>query len=370
MRVEPRSLATSYSMSATFDEISGRLIPPLVPPAAFAAVQCVAARLPAALSDRFFFECRLAADDPRVDLIAGVNRQRTTLLDESSPTGLMRPLRAHAEWQRIAALAREWRRPASVLSRALDQIWVEFDVPSLVPSLFLSFTPASGDLAFEAIAAGVRLVAGGRTTAVQIHRLRTCVERLPPGAVVKYLGLMLPRPSPAVRVCLSRVSGDGLDRCLRDVGWTGSLPAIADLMRHMADVPSGAAVPRIGLVHLDVADRVLPQLGIEYVFEPRRQLDGGLEERAILDRLVALGLCSSAKRDALVDWPGHSIAELSHEMWPSILVRRLHCVKVVHGDGGTASVKAYLGLNTIPRRRGKGVSHVSRAAQAADGAAA
>ena len=70
-------------------------------------------------------------------------------------------------------------------------------------------------------------------------------------------------------------------------------------------------------------------------------LSGSLAERAFLEALVARGLCSRAKCDALLAWPGVRSERLAHELWPSHVGRWVNHVKVVCGDAEPRA-KAYL----------------------------
>jgi hypothetical protein len=65
-------------------------------------------------------------------------------------------------------------------------------------------------------------------------------------------------------------------------------------------------------------------------------------EQAFLDHLVKCGLCLPERRDALLAWPGYEVRTLRHELWPSWLIRRVNCVKLVHEPDREAQAKAYL----------------------------
>jgi hypothetical protein len=105
------------------------------------------------------------------------------------------------------------------------------------------------------------------------------------------------------------------------------------------------------LLHLDVAGDVGHRVGIEYVFSRSEQLRGHVAETGFLDHLEALGLCSPAKRSGLSAWAGYSTERLPHELWQSLLVRRLNHVKLVLSPDAPPQAKAYLSFHHVPRTR-------------------
>jgi hypothetical protein len=98
----------------------------------------------------------------------------------------------------------------------------------------------------------------------------------------------------------------------------------------------------IGMGHVDVGAETSPRLGFEYTFDRRSQRRGRVRESALLDALVARDLCSPAKADALHRWPGWERGVLPHELWESVLFRRVNCVKAVVLDDRVAEAKGYL----------------------------
>ena len=97
------------------------------------------------------------------------------------------------------------------------------------------------------------------------------------------------------------------------------------------------------MAHLDFAGgSTLPCVGVELTLGRREQLRGTIAEAAFLDRLVGLDLCTAEKRRALDAWPGHTVGVLPHELWRSVLARRVNCVKLVHVPGEAPRVKGYL----------------------------
>jgi hypothetical protein len=110
------------------------------------------------------------------------------------------------------------------------------------------------------------------------------------------------------------------------------------------------------MLHVDVAGAPLPRAGVELALAREPQVRGRLVETAFLSRLVETGLCTPGRRDALLAWPGTRRCTLPHELWESVMVRRVNCVKLVSGPQGVEA-KAYLLACSLPapaRRAGDG----------------
>jgi hypothetical protein len=265
------------------------------------------------------------------------------------------PVPAHPAWDRVAELARRWAEPDAALARAVESVWLELDldrpagdeVP--VPGVFVDFLDAGitggEDLDAAARLAGEALapLLGGRLPDAAARRLRACIAALPAGAFVIYLGVMLSRPAAAaaVRLCVMGVEGRGaLASFLGAAEWPGPAGDVIEDAVALAQADGAGAA----MVHLDLLPDggVAPALGLEFTFARRPQLEGRIAERGLLDALVARGLCDPGKRDALAAWPGYRVETLPHELWPSLVVRRLNHVKVVCTPAGVVDAKAYL----------------------------
>ena len=153
------------------------------------------------------------------------------------------------------------------------------------------------------------------------------------------IGVLLPRDASTIRLCVLGLRGAELGVYLESIAWPGCLVSVDRVRRALAGPDGGG--PILSLVHLDVRGAVLPRVGIEYRFARRPQVRGIVQERPFFDRLVELGLCTIAKRDAVLAWPGIAADVLRHERWPSVVGRRLNHVKIVH-DGRRLLAKAYL----------------------------
>jgi hypothetical protein len=84
-------------------------------------------------------------------------------------------------------------------------------------------------------------------------------------------------------------------------------------------------------------------MGIEYLLSTRAQRRGRLGERPLLEALAAAG-CDRARLEALDRWPGRALCTLPHELWPSLVLRRVNHLKLVYEGQTVSAVKAYLSV--------------------------
>lgn len=242
-----------------------------------------------------------------------------------------------------------WAGAHAGLSRAVAEVWLEFDAPDAaagdhlpVPCVFLAFPRAArpADLC-GLIADSFALLRGAPFTTQAIDGLTHAIACLPDRAGVAYAGVMCSRDLDSVRLCLSNVTRDGVIRYLEAIGWPGSTSALADWMRALACPSVPDPIGSIALLHVDVGARTGPRAGAEICFDRSHQLRATTRERDLLDRLCALGLSTTAKRDAMLQWPGHAAVRFAHEVGDSLVVRRINGIKLVF-VGASIEAKTYL----------------------------
>ncbi|GJG89791.1 hypothetical protein tb265_49720 [Gemmatimonadetes bacterium T265] len=340
------------SLADTLDRVLPRTAPDLVSRAVGERLRVVAREIPAALSDWLYLEFGLDAASERVDLIVRVTAERRALLAPGHPVQPFGDrLRAHPLWARVQALARAWTDPAGPLDSTVSGIWLEFDLdpdraPETAPGVFVDFTRAAfttGSAAARAAlaeAAVAPLVRQPRPAA-SVGALRRCFTALPSAASVPYVGVLLPRGDDVVRVCVSGLDAPDIGPYLAAVRWPGPPDELHDVVRSLREEAHGP-LPIIALLHLDVGTHVQPRIGVEFAFDRRSQVRGAVDELGFLDALVARSLCAPASRDVLVRWPGCTTARMRHELWPSVVMRRLNHVKVQYTPGAPLQVKGYL----------------------------
>lgn len=340
------------SLADTLGRLDAQLAEPLVPRAGLARVLEIARQLPARLTNYVYLELWLHDGSSRVDMIVRVDAAGRELLAGAARGALDERLLAQPGWRRAAAFARAWAAPGGPLERHVAGAWLEFDLAAdapgtpVVPRVFVDFVrDSAAGLSVEARVAlalrALRPLLGADLDGPTAESLRACVERLPAGASLPYVGTAVSGGAPVVRVCV-RGLGPELPGYLRAVGWPGDVDALVERLLEPLARAKGDPDGRVSILHLDLAPQVLPRIGLEHAFERLPQLQGRLAEGAFLGYLVERGWCDAAVRDGLLRWPGQSVAMLPHEIWHSRVVRRLNHVKLTYSTGGEVGVKAYL----------------------------
>jgi hypothetical protein len=167
------------------------------------------------------------------------------------------------------------------------------------------------------------------------HNLSLCHSALPPEGTVFQVGVMLSRNLPGVRVCVANVRTAGIGAYLAGIGWPGPVDELARMLGPLSSFPVLMALG------LDVGPAILPRIGVEYYPEWERRPWIDPRWMALLDHLVAAGLCTPQKRDALLAWPGRTYARF---LWISTVLRGLNHVKLVYQPGTSLCAKAYFGF--------------------------
>lgn len=241
--------------------------------------------------------------------------------------------------------------------------WRELGHPAPIPSVWLEFDLHRAPLALPEPVVCARLhgswdaewlfgrllpaLHGRPLKASQNRWLRRSIAELPAAGTVLYAFSLAARPGNAVRLEIY-----GLEPAAM-IAYLGRwAPAAAG--RQIAEI--APLVDRCDRYHLsfDVAGDLSPRLGVECGFERLPHREPGWSN--LLDRLVAAGLCSAAKRDAVLAWPGTDTPWTAAARWPQeamglggYCVRSLSHVKLVSTPGRPPEAKAYLIFQHLQR---------------------
>lgn len=343
-----------YTLDGTLETMAPLIPRDLVGPAARDRIRATCAALPAGLSNRLYLECRGDDGGARVDLIISVDgRGRSLLVEGVTATAIDHPNSAPV-WSAARALARAWCKKANPLYRIVRRLWLEFDLdPASAwreaiaePGMFIDFSaeiyldPSPTrrlDAALLALTPLQNISAGVAAS------LARCVGALAGDGRLVYVGVFPGRGGAGLRVCIHGLTNDRLGAYLDVVGWPGTSGSLARLLEPLAAHPDsrGGAVT---LLHLDLETDggIAPRIGVERTFDRECQRHGRINDAAILDALVRSGYCEASQRRALLAWPGCTVRTLPHELWPSVIVRRVNHVKLVGGDDADPIAKIYL----------------------------
>ena len=314
------------------------------------------------MAGSFGFESRLGVRAAAADFSCCVTRLHggdAVLAGRSAAHHLPQAWREHPVWHSLSRFCQEWADPTSALHAAVRELWLEFDVGNdppggmPLPSVFLG---ASADAAAHGclVERAIPLLLGAPLPAAIERTLRVCTEALPAGAWVRHVGVMHARRPDALRLEIKDLSFDSLPAFFDRVGWPGAgdEPAAA-----LLQVARRAATPRT-MLSLDVGPRIGPRVGLE-CFAPAGP-KWSPRWAALLDYLVAEGLCVPAKRAALLAWCGwahepEGDAVLPEQLAPlsdlvglparGVFVPRVSHIKVSYERDRSLEAKAYVAVD-------------------------
>jgi hypothetical protein len=295
-----------------------------------ARIEAAADRLPGRLTSTFGFEIALGQAAGGADLavaVTGLHGGREILARLSrhdSPS----PRPDDPAWAAVGALCQAWAVPGSALDAELHNVALEFDLPEgedglPPPNVFLGARtgilppPPShpGQLELPVVGSAAWLLdtalplLGRDLSPGRRDALARCFEALPASSRAFQVGVMLARPVEALRVCVLGLDCEKLAPYLGRIGWPGDLDEL--------DLRLGAlaANAETVIVDLDVAEAVLPSLGVECFAAEDGDQDVVQRWARFLNPLVEAGLCRPERRQALLEWP-LMIRESEAPTWP------------------------------------------------------
>jgi hypothetical protein len=278
----PDDVQLGTTLDEVVDLVAARLPRGLIDAASAARIRASVDRVPAELVARFGLECDLSGAAADADVLFAADSETggmQMLADPSCSFGL-----------RLSGLPEAARRPLEVLVRALE-------------------------LGFEALR-------GTPLDRPALTSMRAVVRQLPDTARVDRAGLTAGLPDD-VRLWLARL----LPEQIGDLVEATRDRDEARQIRHLLDEPSLRA-GGIG-ARIDIGDGVDRAIGLICTVDAAGSpAQVAARWRPLLDRLVAAGLCTAGKRDALLGCHG-LLRERPSERWPEHLTR----LSKLFGDG-------------------------------------
>jgi hypothetical protein len=308
----------------------------------------LAQQLPNAMSG-FGFECRLRADDDRVDFYGSIGARgngRQALATFSPVLRLGESDGSDEAWCRLGAFARRWADATSPLHTGVGMVFLEFDAPFASfpaplrpPALFarLALEVGDGDAQWRQaeplVGDVVSLLLGTPLPPPTRAKLHEVFAGLPLGGHVVDVAAMLSRGSKAVRVFAS-IPRHHLSAYLGRLGWQGAAgdleTALGVLTRRRSHVS----------VQLDVSDQISRRIGIETSGDPDPTSHDAWW--GVIARATAQRLCTPEKQNGLTSWLGTTRQTVPASGLPYLLHRVISHVKLVIDPGQPLEAKAYL----------------------------
>lgn len=308
------------TLADSLDLLLPHLVPTLVRPDAISGLKALAGRLVPIL--RGGFECRLSANQPQVDVQQcmvpdGHELARLQASIASAASGVEGT--ARQAWLSLQHFIAAWADPLSLLHDNIPELWLEFDndpasLGLMLPAVFFALpqeaSPATDT--YKIAAQSLNLLLGLSGWCEWQNHLSRCFAACPDGVFVSHIGVMLSRSAPALRVNVKRLQPDTLIPYLQYLGWPCETNEVKALMKQLL-----TWADRI-TVCLDVGQTLYPRLGFECIF--LRQPQDDVHWAMLLDDLVKQELCTSEKREALLNWPGQTTPVNTPADWPEHLI--------------------------------------------------
>ena len=351
----PSKVPVARQFAATLARVEPWTAPQLVDEGGWSRLGAVAFALPAQVADSFYLECGLGSETARADLILGVSDSGRGILAGENPAVALPPdLTEKPVWAALGRFCRRWRDRPKGLHRHVKRIWIEFDASADIRRKDLLSTPrvfvdwmqpldrAEALGAVETLLLESGELAGHRPGNELLAALLGCVESLSAATSLYSLGFFPEAKQERFRLCV-RGPVAQLQRYLSRVGALPGGRRIRELERAVTARPGG---DRVRILHLDVGVSGVSKISIEHSLRGLGRKDVALS--SYLDRLVAAGWCTRAKREGLGAWPGGNVETLPHQLWPSLAVRWINHVKLTPAADGDWRAKAYLCHKHVP----------------------
>jgi len=342
----------NFNMNGIFEELLPHLPGVLASSDALAGIRAVNERLPAGLTTRGGIECHLGISEAKADWQLCINGEecgRDMIAGKLPTADLDNSLFDDRRWRQIRIFVKNWADPSTEFNEKIRHIWLEFDQDNMkdrapVPGVFFnvmnpsqsppgaSMKPGGGN-GYGWVADAVRQLQSEPLRKEINDRLQSCFDALPDGSEVDYAASMISRNQDAARIVIS-LGREVLQDYLAGIEYAGSIQEVMELTEEMGQFA------RLRYI-FDIADTVLPKVGIECFIDDKQGNNKAASER-FLEHLVARSLCIPEKRDALLSWPGHTRAFLPNELWPCYIFRGISHVKILCRNKRPLEAKGYL----------------------------
>lgn len=335
------------------------LQPALIDHSALTRIEQVSALLPSDVSRFFGFECRLSASVPSADFLCCFSRLngRSRFIADPVLMGEAPGFPQHSAWQKARDFFALWMNDGGVLAENADDVWLEFDttgdLPG-VPSLF--FGTGNPSLPADQRGALIRrglvpLISDATSCAGLADQVIEVCDRLPDGARVFQVGVMLARGVDGVRLCIRDIPPDSMLTFLAAIRWPGDAEVIGSTLCDLT--------PHVDRIDIDIDitnQEVMPRLGLECYQLGEREDPAAWS--SLFDWLLAEELAIQSKLAAIIAYTGISDRSTESERWPAhlnaaspLMALRALCVnhRYLHHiklslDGRRREAKAYLAV--------------------------
>jgi hypothetical protein len=309
-----------------------------------------AACLPAELTSRFGFECRLGDQEPACDFLV-----RTGAHPEEWPAlATYAAVQVSSPWPEIRALL-----DPRIFS-TLKNLWLEYDFAAAnhapLPSMFFGTDTLTSGAVIEEAAQAIGILRGRPLPPQAKRTLQAVVAALPKNTKLFQAGVMCSRAESPLRVCIldPQFHPGFPSEFLAAIHWPADPTSATEWLQSCSSLLDHVAVD------LDICDdgALVPKLGVEIYQNPAKTPIHRLA--ALINQLTSSNLCTPGKAEGLLAWNGLIHERLHPDTWPKSLLaaralraggeystfcRWLHHIKLVYEPNQPLTAKAYLAVS-------------------------
>lgn len=193
-----------------------------------------------------------------------------------------------------------------------------------------------------------------------ITKIQHCLQALPESASLASIGVWLARSHQAVRLTIKEIQFEQLADYLEQIGWNHPIAPLTAYTSTLTPFVDTLALA------IDLDPTLHPKIGLECF--ATKDFQNQKRWQALIDHLVQTGLCTPAKRNALLDWSGFTQQIDCPNLWPANLTygdlltgsnaisffwRRINHIKLVYQPEQPLAAKAYLAFGHCWMNRDK-----------------
>jgi hypothetical protein len=248
------------------------------------------------------------------------------------------------EWQCIQTFGTKWADPTTLLHTGIQNIWFEFDIDNnlkiLIPSVFFDVDRGNrfpGNKKLKIITKSVSYLKGEQISPEHVKIIKMILAALPGQSKLYYIGVMLSRPTEALRICVRDILPKEILPFLKKIGWHENASILKTLIKN----------------YINDAQRYILNFDIDLSIQKKIGLEiNNPEWETILDKLIVNNLCSSEEKMVLLNWRKTEPIDPNKKSHQKILeeiiepigclIRRINHFKIVCDDDSSLKAKAYL----------------------------
>jgi hypothetical protein len=327
--------------------ITPNLSEALVSPSVLKSLQQVVKLLPP-LSPALL-ECRLAPGRSQVDLSVGLQPMKIPIAES---------LLANPFWQQIHQFCQDWTTANSLSHETIKDIWLEFDIDGKIENLKAAcwFFTLRGEVfqnkdpeALSKLLQLVSLLQNAPVDECRTNLILRCVDELPDNVGIDKIGAMLTRQGKPLRLNVNGLSAQAIPAYLARVQGEAINSELVEIVNHFSHLSDQI------VLCFDIEQEIGSRIGLECYLDKQPQKEPRWSE--FLDNLVKTNLCTSEKREALLNWPGLIQQKDAQDSWPvnlqnieswmdkdkiSVFWRTINHLKLVYQPHHPLEAKAYL----------------------------